>query len=160
VTSRLLILLLGLSVTCFGREFWNGTREGMSVAALTKLFGTHLKPFGDPRERQYVLDEPQRFCGGDFRVDFGFDPYKPKKGLSSVTLELEKSGNADGKVGDCVLMEFTRRFGKSRFKYAQQGEYRFFGDRIEWVIPNRVQIGYYGHGCRWWQIFCGLSVFP
>jgi hypothetical protein len=40
--KRILTILLALATPCFGRDHWNGTKEGMSKAALMKLYGNRL----------------------------------------------------------------------------------------------------------------------
>ncbi len=112
-----LLAVVSLSSPCFGREYWNGTREGMSRAELTRLFGAHLKPYaemGQISESIYTLDAPQSFCGGDFQLIFGFDPSKPQRGLVWESLELAKATNSDGRIGDCVLRKYTVRYGRPK----------------------------------------------
>jgi len=118
----------------------------MSKAQLTKLFGARLKehPAFDGVLR---LDEPQPLCGGNFEVLFFFDPQKPKAGLVGESLELEGSGNANGHVGDCLLRQFTAKYGKPVLPRPPSGEYYFAGDRVVLIIATtRVSIIYRGRG--------------
>ena len=93
LTSRGLILFLSLSTSCLGREFWNGTKEGMSMPQLMKLFGAQLKPYsvmGSVREGMYTLSDLQPLCGGNFQVVFGFDTPKPNAAWFGKCLNLTK----------------------------------------------------------------------
>lgn len=157
-----------LSSSCFSRDYWNGTKEGMSKAALMKLYGKKLKPYSfrqpvkpDPESWEYSIDTPEVFCGGNFDVVFTFDEYKPKRGLVAVQLELEKGKNADGRVGDCVLKEYTEKYGHPRKRVEAQGpgQYAFSGARvILYIFPGRVSILYRGPGCRWWEFNCNSGI--
>jgi hypothetical protein len=83
---RVAILLL-LSSACFGQQLWNGTRFGMSKDELEKLFGSRLEL--DRRLgllRDYMLNTPEHFCGGDFEVGFLFSD-KALASVSSMVLE-------------------------------------------------------------------------
>jgi hypothetical protein len=155
---KCLIVVLCLPFSCLAREYWGGTREGMSKAELVRLFGAHLKPYvanGKVDEWQYTLDALQPLCGGTFRVVFGFDRDRPEKGLSYETLELEGLANPDSTVGGCVLQQYTKKYGRPK---KSGGDYVFSRGRIylNIAIPH-VSILYRGH-CPWWDTRCNATV--
>jgi hypothetical protein len=123
----------------------------MTKAELAKVFGARLRPKPDDEGIMY-LDGLQPLCGGNFQVTFLFDKFKPKRGLTSVDLELEKPSNADGKVGDCVMAHYAAKFGRPKFR---EQSYYFAGERvILYITPARIRILNPGHGCRFWEFNC------
>jgi hypothetical protein len=163
--KRILTILLALATPCFGRDYWNGTKEGMSKAALMKLYGKRLKPYTYlykplkpyPEAWAYTTETPESFCGGNFWPYFYFDENNPKQGLAYVVVVLE-GGNANGSVGDCVLKHYTAKYEhpKKSAEIQGPGQYGFSGARIILNIsPWRIEIDYRGSGCRWWQFNCG-----
>jgi hypothetical protein len=142
---RCLILFVVLSSSCFSRDYWNGTKEGMSKDSLMKLYGKRLKPYSTrgpayplkpyPDASAYTTDSPETFCGGNFQPFFYFDEFKPKQGLLAVELQLEKGANANGSVGDCVLKQYTARYGPPQEK---RGSGRTRDIRIFWSTNSPV----------------------
>jgi hypothetical protein len=141
------LIFLVLSSACFGQELWNGTRYGMSVGELQKLFGSRLKP--DLR-RPDIYSLTEHFCRADFGVYFHFPV--PDKGLDWIDFE-SLSGNAEGAIGECVLAQLTAKFGHPQLKERQESgaEYRrvyWFGHRSskQWEVltiqDKRVNIHY------------------
>ena len=142
-------ILLVLSSACFGQQLWNGTRFGMSKDELEKLFGSRLEL--DRRlglSRDYMLNTPEHFCGGDFEVGFIFFD-KPRNRLAWVYFE-SLSGNPDGIIGKCVLRELTKELGSPKIvgtPTPEDGEYwfhRLFSKRwtVLYIQPKRVVIHY------------------
>jgi len=94
------------------------------------------------------LVAPEHLCGGEFEVGFAF---LPGKGLMVVSLE-SLSGNPNGTIGECVLSQLTKQFGRPKStKLAPRlggGEYyqfyRLFSRRFTavWTQPERVVIHY------------------
>lgn len=166
--TRHIVVLMVLSSPCFCRDYWKQTKEGMSKAALMRLYGKQLKPYAPtghpvgshPDAWEYSTDSPESYCGGNFIPIFSFDESQPKRGLVAVQLELERGENADGRVGDCVLKEYRAKYGhpKKSAEVQGPGQYAFSGARVVlYIFPERVTIIYRGR-CPWWQFGCGQLV--
>lgn len=158
--SRGLVVLLSISLTCLARQYWNGSREGMSRAELENLFREPLKPYsfyGQVRAGIYTIERPQTLCDRNFQLTFGFDEIKPKKGLVWESLVLEKAENAQRKIDTCLLEQYSARYGRPK---QSDDVYIFSRGRIQLSIsPNRVEILYRGHGCRFWEFNCRTDFF-
>jgi hypothetical protein len=162
--TRSLILLVALSSSCFSFDYWNGTKEGMSKAALMKLYGKRLKPsrYNNepwkpyPEAWIYTTDSPESFCGGNFTPTFYFDQVRPKRGLVAVDLDLDIGAYSKSIVGDCLLNKYTAKYGrpKTSMDVPVPGAYYFSGGRIVlYIYRDRVTITYTST-CHWWQLLC------